>query len=181
MNKCVVVLLALGLVVTINPAAYAQTDIGLKGIGARVGFAMPEDPIDNTIGFGVVAKLGTFTPDIAFDAFIDFWSKGYDVGTAEWKYTEIALGAMAKYFFPAGGDIKPYAGGGLALHYGKISWDDPFFGDFSDSDTDIGIHLAGGVEKAFSPKMTGFAEAKYAIGGADYFFISAGVIFAMGG
>jgi len=177
LRKRVALFLAIGLVVALNQGAYAQSDIGLKGIGGRLGFAMPEDPIDNTIGFGAVADLGTISPVIGLDAFIDFWSKGYDVATAEWKYTEIAFGAMAKYLFPVDGAIKPYAGGGLALHYGKVSWDDPYFGDFSDSDTDLGIHLAGGVEKAFSPSMTGFAEAKYAIGGADYFFISAGVVF----
>ncbi len=182
LQRKIAVLTAIGLMVVFASGADAA-DIGLKGIGGRLGFVMP-DEADNTIGFGAVAKLGSLSPIIGFDAFIDFWTNSYDIGIYEWKYTEIAFGAMAKYLFPAGGDIKPYAGGGLALHYGKISGESiDYLGqtyDTSDSDMDLGIHLAGGVEKALSPSMTGFAEAKYAIGGHDYFFISAGVIFKMG-
>ena len=53
--------------------SYGQANIGFKGIGGKVGLVMPEDPIESTFGLGVVANLGTITPDIHLDAFIDFW------------------------------------------------------------------------------------------------------------
>jgi opacity protein-like surface antigen len=173
--------------------SYGQANIGFKGIGGKVGLVMPEDPIESTFGLGVVANLGTITPDIHLDAFIDFWSKSYDSGTglgytAEWSITEIVIGAAAKYYFPMeGSKFKPFAGGGLGLVYGKSKWEASGTnvgliggGSFSSSDTEIGFRILGGADLELSPGLSGFAEAAYHIGGIDFFGISVGIIKMLG-
>ncbi len=47
---------------------YTQTDIGLKGIGVKIGYVSPEDPVESTVGFGAVANLGQIISNIKFDA-----------------------------------------------------------------------------------------------------------------
>ena len=99
--------------------SFGQADIGLKAIGGKVGFVMPEDPIDSTIGFGLVADLGTITDAIHLDAFVEYWGKSYDVGYYEWSYSHITIGATAKYYFEMDSEFKPYAGGGLGFIIGS--------------------------------------------------------------
>jgi opacity protein-like surface antigen len=182
------VLLAVVLTLALAPTTGAQSDLGLKGLGVKAGFVLPEDPIDNTFGLGAHAKLGTITPGVALDAFLDFWTKGYEEShvyySADWSWTQIAVGALAKYVIPTTGSVTPYVGGGFALTYARSSWKWEWEGvreDDSASDTNIGIHLVGGAEMPVSPSIDGFAEAKYALDGADYFMITVGVIFKMGG
>jgi len=170
--------------------ASAQTQIGLNAVGAKIGLIMPEDPIDNTIGFGAQLQLGHVIPQIALGAFVDFWSKSYGEkyggAGAEVSFTEIAVGAVGKYYFPASGNIKPYAGAGLALNFGRskveVAGVPGLFPGYSesDTDTDIGIHLVGGAEMPLSPTIDGFAEVKYAIDGADYFAIMVGAMYKLG-
>ncbi len=187
-SKAYAAALAIALALVLTPQVYAETDLGLKGLGVKAGFVLPEDPIDNAFGFGAHAKLGTIMPSVGLDAFVDFWTKGYDEQhayyLADWSWTQIAIGALAKYVIPTTGNVTPYVGAGFALTYARSSWEWEWGGvheDDSCSDTNIGIHLAGGAEMPLSPTMDGFAEAKYALDGADYFMIAVGVIFKMGG
>ena len=166
----------------------SQTDIGFKGIGGHVGLIMPEDPIDNTIGFGLQADLGKINENIALAAILDFWGKSYDAGsgfgtTAEWKFSQIIIGPMAKYYFDSSMQFQPWAGGGLGFVISKSSWeyDDPFLGkqDDSSSDTDIAFFLGGGADYKLSPNMIGYAELKYSISDADFFAIMVGVTYLL--
>ena len=168
---------------------FAQVDIGFKGVGGHLGFVMPEDPIDNTIGFGIQADLGTITPDIHLAAFIDYWSKSYDAAggwgssTAEWSFSEIVIGPLAKYYFKMNSQFEPYAGGGLGLAIGKSKWesDDPIYGkqEQSSSDTEICFYFVGGADYKLSPKMVGYAELKYHMDGADYLGIFVGITYQL--
>ena len=174
-------------VLALSKLSFAQTNITLNGVGGHLGYVMPEDPIENTIGFGAQADLGTITESICLAAFLDFWSKSYDAGSmygeAEWSWTEIVIGASAKYFFPSQSQFKPYAGGGLNFTIGRSKWEyTDYLGhkyEDSDSDTDIGAHIFGGVEYLLSPNLNGYAELKYHTDGADYFGIFAGVTYLL--
>jgi opacity protein-like surface antigen len=167
--------------------AYSQADIGLMGVGGKVGYVMPED-IDNTFGFGLEADMGTIMPNLSLHGFVEYWSKSYDVGfgsDADASISVIALGAAAKYHFEMDGNITPYAGGGLGLNIGKASleYTDPFTGqkvDDSDSESDIAIHLLGGASMPLSPQMDGYAELKYVISDVEYFGIFLGINYKMG-
>jgi opacity protein-like surface antigen len=165
--------------------SFAQSDIGFYGFGGRVGFVMPEDPIDNTIALGLNGDLGTIMPNLALFVYIDYWSKSYDQFNTEVSFTTLGFGAIVKYMFEVSGDIKPYAGGGLGLQRSSSSveykGDDAFGGFFGESyetdasETDLGIHFLGGASMALSPAMDGFAEVKYTIDGIDHLGIYVGI------
>jgi len=177
-------------VTILGPSAFAQSDIGLYGIGGKLGFVMPEDPIDNTFGLGIHADLGTFTKDIHFGALIDYWSKSYDLGhDLDGSLSEIVLGANAKYFFQTPSQVEPYAGGGLGLAIGKgeAEWRDPITGDIhkeSNSESGLGLMFLGGLEYPFSPTLTGLAELKYFVSLsdeiADYLGFFVGITYPLG-
>lgn len=179
----VAVLVLLGLTLGVS----AQTDIGLKGIGAKVGFIMPEDPIDNTLGLGVVADLGKVSVARVF-GYLDYWKKGYNEGTYwDWSWSVLSIGAIGKYYFESKSDFKPYAGAGLGFDISmwKSEYTGPNYGyDFgaleaSDSELDLAIHLLGGASYRLSPQMDGFAEVKYTLGDIDYLGIYAGIVYKL--
>jgi hypothetical protein len=164
---------------TVNAA-----DIGFKGIGAKVGLIGPEGGIGSTLGFGAVVELGTIIPNLALEAEVLYWSKGYDYSWGSWSYSDIIIGALGKYFFSKKSTgMQPYAGGGLGLAMFKGSWKDnsgytDYFSDYSSSD--IAITGLAGIEYLFSPSMKGFAEFRYTTGGWDFWGIFGGIIFKMG-
>ncbi len=172
-----VILLAVSLV----PCVYAGADIGLYGLGGRIGLVMPEDPIESTFGLGVQADLGTITKDIHLGAFIDYWGKSYDTGVdSDVSFSLFVFGATAKYFFQTQSKFEPYAGAGLGFAYGRSEFDSDYLGDASGSDTDLGFHLLGGFEYPLSSSMKGLVEAKYHLDGVDYLGIYAGITFPLG-
>jgi opacity protein-like surface antigen len=179
MNRFLVVFALIGFTAVLSTASAA--DIGFKGIGARVGFVMPEDPIDNTFGLGLQVKLGTFIPELGFEALVDYWSKSYDTGVSNYdaSITDIGVGVLVKYYFMAEGGVKPYAGAGPALQFGRSKVDTPL-GEVSDTDTDFALHLLGGVELPLSEQIDGLAEVKYVASDLNYFGIFAGIVYNLG-
>lgn len=167
----------------------AQTDIGLKGVGGKLGYIMPDGDIENTIGFGLIADLGQYNDNISVDAYVDYWGKKYELSQYyEWSWSVISIAAIAKYNFESSGQFKPYAGAGLGLDIS--SWKSDYTGpteslygyDWSDSasSTDLAIHLVGGATMDLSEGLEGMAEVKYTTGGgADYFGIYVGVIYSL--
>jgi opacity protein-like surface antigen len=184
MKQVLVLVLALLVFTTL---AVAKSDIGLKGVGGQLGFIMPEDPIDNTIGFGGHAYLGTIIPNLELYVYADYWGKKYAEAT-DWeaKFSVFGIAGVAKYRFDVKGNIKPYAGGGLALNIGSASAD--YTGPYkqyyttstSSSDTELGLYLIGGASTALSTTLDGFAEIRYNTGGVDYLGIYAGVTYKLG-
>ena len=81
--------------------AFTQSNIGLNGIGGKIGYVDPEGDMESTIGFGAVADLGTITPKIALEADVFYWGKSYDEhfygATGEAKFTSITVSAVGKY------------------------------------------------------------------------------------
>ena len=176
-----ILILGVVLAVVFTAAAFAKSDIGLKGVGGKFGYVKPED-IDGTFGFGAVADLGKLTPQINLEGELLYWGKSDKHEGFEVSYSQIYISALAKYFFPQkkGAKWLPYAGGGLGFVIGKAKVKSEFLGsDNSDSSTDLGIHLLGGMKTVLSPTMDGFAEVRYSIDGADFFGIFIGAIFKM--
>ncbi len=182
------VLLSALLVLMLMATASAQLDFGLKGIGGKLGYIMPDGNIDNAIGLGAVADLGTFKM-ISLAAYLDYWGKNYSE-TSYWDFTwsVISIAAIGKYYFPMEGSLKPYAGAGLGFDIS--SWKSEYKGpptaygfdinsEASDSSFDLALHILGGASYALSPTLDGFAEAKYTTGHVDYFGIYVGVIYKL--
>ncbi|MBU1708222.1 porin family protein [bacterium] len=171
----------------LSMSAFAETDIGLKGIGGKVGYVMPEGDLDATFTFGAVVDLGTFMPALHWDASIQYWGVSYEVGPYEWTYSDIALKSTARYHFTTGGKVTPYAGGGLGIHMFSFEWDCPscqsvwgFPTSVSDNSTEFGFHGVGGIEFLLAPKWKAQAEAEYAIVDIDQFSIVANIIYLLG-
>jgi opacity protein-like surface antigen len=170
---------------------FAQSEIGFKGVGGHIGFVMPEDPIDNTIGFGLDADLGTLMPNLHLGLYVDYWQKSYEesvgsfVSGSSWEVTfsMLNIGANVKYAFPTQGNIQPYAGGALGLGIASASVESKSeYGDYSsdNSESDISIGLLGGASMPVSPMMDGFIEARYMIvGDGDYLGIFAGILYKL--
>ncbi|MFC1682915.1 outer membrane protein [Candidatus Zixiibacteriota bacterium] len=161
-------------------AGAASAGIAFAGIGGRVGYVKPEDPIEGTFGVGVVANLGTIVPALRLEGSVDYWAKSYNAAfmahDAEWKYSDIIIGATAKYMIPTQGSVTPFVGGGLGVHVFNweysydYEWDDPYgyldeecSDSCSDSKTEVGFHGVGGVEAKLSPNVTGGVEVRYAV------------------
>lgn len=171
----------------LSTTVLGQVAFGLRGVGGRLGYVMPEDPIENTIGFGAQADLGTITKDLYLAALLEIWSRSYKAeappyGKAEWRWTEIVMGASAKYFFKVESEFKPYLGGGLNFTISRSKWEISLLGykyEDSESETDIGLHVLGGAKYPLSPELTGFAELIYHLNGADYLGIFVGVTYSL--
>lgn len=187
MKKTLLLLLVLALPLI----SFAQADIGFYGVGGRLGYVMPESEIKDTFGLGLNADLGTITPDIALEGFIDYWSVSYDAAAYwgsdfEWKYSLFAIGALGKYYFPQSGSYDPYVGGGLSLNFYSFESPagyNPYTNTYekdSSSKMSLGIHMVAGAKMELSETLDGFAEVKYTVSKWDYFGIYVGVMYKLG-
>jgi len=150
--------------------------IGFDGFGAKVAFIMPKGPIDNAIGFGAVATFGSIFSQIAAlkaEASADYWGKSYDSFGSTIKFTSVGVNGTAKYYFTSGG-ITPFAGAGLGITFSKSSFEVkeiPGFNNASNTSTDLGFHLCGGVDIPIGTGTKITAEGRYTTGGDDTFQI----------
>jgi len=180
MKKLVVVMMLM-----LFSLAAAKSEIGFKGVGGQIAFVMPEDPIDNTIGFGGNVYLGTLMPQLKLYAFVDYWGKSYgESSLIDVKFSMISIMAAARYGFSTSGNIKPYAGGGLGFNIGTSSVDykGETYGyavDKSESNTDLGVLLLGGASMTLSPNLEGFAEIRYNITDVEALGIYVGVTYML--
>jgi opacity protein-like surface antigen len=183
MRTTVVVTLVLLTVLALTSGTHAQSDIGFYGFGARVGFVLPEDPIESTFGLGVHADLGTIAENVRLGAVTEYWGKSYEAVAdfhhgADWSWSVISIAATVKYMFPTPSTLRPYVGGEVGLAIGRWDWDyraPSFHLKDSGSDTDIGFGALGGVEFPLSSSVKGVVEAKYHINGVDYLGIFGGI------
>jgi len=185
MKKQIVVIATLAVCLVLGTAAFAKSNIGFKGVGAKIGLVGPEGGIGSAIGFGGVADLGWITPQIGLEADLLYWSKSYNSGyfyeTYNVSYSQFSIDALAKYYFEQkkGSKFHPYAGGGLGLGFWKVSYPESAHFAGGVSGTDIVISLLAGSKMALSPKMDGFAEVRYSLGGYDFWGLFAGFVYKL--
>jgi opacity protein-like surface antigen len=184
--KRIVLLLALALIVTIAPAAMAQSDLGLKGLGVAVGFVSPEN-MDGVFSFGGFANLGNVTPNIGLEARLDYWSWSKSEFGVETKAHDTALGVRGKYYFDVqNAKFKPFAGAGLAFHFIGAEVDMPASGGFpatstSDSETKLGLDLGGGLLTPINPRVDFLGEVWYGVvSDVNQFSMRAGISYKLG-
>lgn len=178
MKKRIVMVGILVACLAAGSAVFAASDIGFKGVGPQLGFVSTSiSGLGGSIGFGGVVDLGTITPQIGLEGEVLYWGKSHDYVGYKWSYSQIYISAIAKYYFEhkKGADFLPYAGGGLGLCIGtwKTEWSADYWygvhtGSESVSSTNIVFHFVGGAKHPFSPKMYGFAEARYTSNSGDF-------------
>lgn len=174
------------LVLMVATFSFAQTNIGFKAIGGKVGFVDPEEGIESTFGIGATADLGTISRDIHLGAFIEYWGKSYTAGGFETSFSETSLGAVGKYYIQMeGSKFQPYAGGGMSLTFGKSKVTIPSIAGFpggeeSSTNTEIGFRVFVGADYELSSDWRGFGEILYHTDGAEYLAIFVGVVKILG-
>src|SRR6266850_5154934 len=148
--------------------AMAQSDLGLKRVGAAVGFVSPEN-LDGTFSFGVFANMGTVTPKIEVEPRLDFWSWSEEAFGAKSTVRDVTLGGRGKYFFPVeNSKLRPFAGAGLGIHFLHAEVDIPAQGgspamNAEDSTTKLGLDLGGGLAMPVNDMVDFHGEVWYGI------------------
>ncbi|MBU0508203.1 outer membrane beta-barrel protein [bacterium] len=184
-RNAILVLALGGWMLGLMSTALAQSDIGFKGIGGRIGYVDPELDYQGTFTIGAVADLGTWIPQLHWDASLCYWSSSYDLGwlTDEFKVTtsDIALRSGVKYHFIEG-PWEPYGGGGLGLHFFsvKADWPHDYWGSSSSSETEFGFYIVGGVEHQFNEQWKASGEVQLDWADLDQTNIQINVIYLLG-
>lgn len=165
--KRTALLLSLAIVALSAPQAMAQSSIGLRSLGASIGYVSPED-LDGTMGFGVFANMGQITPQIRLEPRIEFWSQSEEAFGTKASLRDVAVGARGKYFFETSNPkIRPFAGAGLGLHFlsAEATVSVPGLPTIStdESTTKLGLDFGGGMETNLNPRVTFHGELWYGI------------------
>jgi hypothetical protein len=171
-------------IVLMTHAALAQSDLGLKAIGGRLGYVDPEDGYKGTFTIGAVADFGTIIPKLHWDGAVTYWSSDYDWGWYGNAYkvtlTDLAVRSGVKYMFLEG-DWQPYAGGGLGLHFFSSDVSGPYSANWTGaSDTKFEFYIAGGVSHQLTHNLVGSAELLFDIGDVDQTNIQINIMYLLG-
>ncbi|MDH3197796.1 MAG: outer membrane beta-barrel protein [Candidatus Krumholzibacteria bacterium] len=188
MKKWLTTVLTMMICATLATAALAEADLGFKGIGGGIGIADPED-LGAAFNLSVMANFGTFAPHVAFDAVFDFWSKSENFLTYEYSVKDFAFAGRVTYRFDITSNpkIKPFAGGGLGIHFVKTSA--PSFsipgigvaGGGSDTKVKIGLDLGGGSNFTVGERLDIVAELWFRIvSDVNQIMLKGGIIYWLG-
>jgi opacity protein-like surface antigen len=143
-------LTAAALALTLGPAlamASPDTDVGFRGWGPRVGLSLNPDQVH----FGAHLDFGNFAQHVRFQPNVEL-GFGDDVKL-------FTVNAEAAYRFSSTWEVwTPYLGGGIGANI--KSWDNE---GNSDSETDLGVNLLGGIEKGLANGDRFFIEAKVSL------------------
>ena len=153
----------------------SESTFGFNGIGGQLGLVLPEDPVDATFELHGFANLGapfSSVPELVFMPGLTFWSGGTEID--EIDFTEFGILLDALYMFPRSSEDGVYffAGGGLGIFFTSFDIVIPdFFGGGtrteSQSDTDFGLTLVGGLGKPMSENLDLMAQARFKFDGID--------------
>jgi hypothetical protein len=157
------------------------------GFGGRLGFG---DFTTTGFSFGAQAEFPGLptVPNLAFEGSVEYWwdsQKEVVLGeTFESSVSIISLNGTAKYVFNLpSGSVAPYALGGLGVHFVNAKVESPSFTAEADN-TELGLHLGGGVKYMTTPQVGIFGQTKYMLtfGDADLdgFYLFGGVTYYLG-
>ncbi len=150
MKSTRMILIAAALAVALAPAivlAGPDTDVGFRGWGPRVGLSLDPDQIH----FGAHLDFGNFAKHVRFQPNVE-------LGFGD-NVKLFTVNAEAAYRFSSNWDVwTPYLGGGLGANI--ASFDN---GESSDSETDLGVNLLGGIEKGLTNGDRFFIEGKFSL------------------
>lgn len=164
--------------------ALAESDLGLKAIGLRLGYVDPESDYSGTFTVGAVADFGTFIPNLHWDAALTYWKSTWDWSWSGSSYevslTDIAIRTGVKYYFLEG-EWQPYGGGGFGIHLFSSEAEGPYGSYWTGADdTEFQFYLAGGVRHPLSEKLAGSAEVQLDVGDVDQTAIQINLMYLLG-
>lgn len=189
MKKALLVLLVL-----FTFAVSTQAQVGKMTVGGNLVLALPMGTFGDAFGMGF-GGTATFTyrviPNLDLTGTLGYLSFGYDVENLDGSFGTLPFLVGGRYYFDAG-NIKPYVGAELGLHFGSTSVDIPSFnfggisyggGSNSTSSTDFGFGFGGGVQVPIGDKLNLDATLQYNLIAAEsssgYISIEAGVAYGL--
>lgn len=149
-------------------SANAQED---TRIGAFIAYGTE---IEN-IGIGANAEFPILENFTISPSFIYYFPKE-EFGV---KINWFEINGNAHYYFVNQDNLSAYALGGLNYSSVKVSYDNPWMGNFSHSDGRVGLNLGGGINFNVSGAIIPFAELKYVIIDGGQLVAGAGVKFSL--
>ena len=157
LGKSVAILGVSIMLLAIAATASAESNIGFKAIGPRLGVVDPGNDLDGAVEFGAAMEFGEFVRQLHWNGSLSFWSTGreyrYFNDRYDWTLRDIIVRTGVAYH-SIEGDWEPYAGGGLGLHF--YSWDYSNAPNYSNSDdSKLGLYVDGGVEHQIAERWTG--------------------------
>ncbi len=135
-SRILVAVLVIGAFVLPSQAPAADRNIGFHGWGPHAGFSFTPDQFF----FGAHFDLGDFVPNLQFQPSVD-------LGLGD-HMTFFSLNPDIVYHIPMGETGSFYFGGVFALQHWKLD-NGPAYVD--DSDTNIGVHVLGGLKLKDQP------------------------------
>jgi len=160
--------------------ATAQSNFGLKRMGVTFGYVSPEN-IDGTLGYGVLADMGTVSPQFGIEAHADRWSHTEEAFDTKATLSDLMVGARGKYLFnTTSTKIQPFIGAGMGVHilHAEVSDTDM---SVEDSSTKLGLELGGGMDTNLSPSMGLRTELWYGFASdIDQFAMPVGMTWKIG-
>ena len=167
------------MLVVVSSSVFAGPNIGLKGIGGRLGYVDPEGG-DGTFTLGAVADMGTWTENLPWEIALTYWGTGENVGLYEWNYTNIAIRITVDYMFEVGKNMYVYPGAGLGINIYSFDWKGPNGTKYDDSETDLTLMVLGGFQFPISDKWHGQTELQFDIGDPDQTTVQFDFIYELG-
>lgn len=168
-------LLALALVslFAINGAMAQEQGEIRAGLGLTLGTkAGVSDTGESKIGFGLSPSVEYLITDvISGNASYDFYFKS-SVGGADFSFSYFNI--EGKYYFMTD-DLQVYGLAGLGIGMVKTK-----FGGVSDSDSEVGLNIGGGVNLPLTDVLSFNGELKYQTAGDGQLAIKAGVFYTFG-
>ena len=157
----------------------SDTGLGIKGIGARVGFVDPEDA-SGTAALGVHVDAGTIVRGVHLTPYVEYWNAGASIGGYDMDLSDLTIAMDVNMDFPMSGSaLTPYLGGGLGFHI--LSQESNVPGVATEDDSKFGFNIQGGMRNQVMPNLSLFGEARYSfvsdmnqlklMGGFTYQFI----------
>lgn len=132
--------------VALAPLASTAWAFGVSGIGAKAGIVDPESGIDITLQVGGFVELEQPGSRVHLLPSVFYWSSD--------NFSDVNPTFDVYYHFRPEGQVTPYVGGGLGVHFVHVDGID-------ESETDLGADLIGGVRFP-GERMHFFLEGRYA-------------------
>ncbi len=184
MSKMFLIIILISLFTSSN---YSQTNIRFTGIGGKIGFIIPENPIDNTFSVSAHADLGSIFERVYVGSVAEFWSKSYNSSALaddfyDGKWSEFILAPTFKLKYYAGAKAISYFGGGIGLAFVSYRNNVVYLNRTirtTKSEVDAAIFFMGGIEYPFTPLLKGVGELKYHINGANFLGIYVGLTYVL--
>jgi opacity protein-like surface antigen len=182
MKKIALLFLTLFLVVGMTATASAKTGSPGFEIDGSFGFASGPGDFDAGFGtnFGAGYMLDSVLENLQARIDVSYFDFSREFFLMDLEYTRVPVTISARYYFPITDQFRAFAQAGVETSFDSFDTVFPFAGNFikqSESEVNIGLSPAGGVDFAITPNISVFAIGRWHLISDNYFSIHFGGAF----